>query len=192
MSKKLAVITIFLALSQIANAEHGIRILDAYYGRSGYSCDATRALLHQCDGHGQCQVVASNRLCGDPARGKVKELIINYSCGRGNASVQATEGEVAYIDCQRSRSNNSRSGNHRGGIYVTEAIYSAGKKFCDATRYFQRGCDGQQSCSLQVSNQMCGDPFSGKKKRLEILYQCGNQQHEAVFWEKQRAILNCN
>jgi hypothetical protein len=186
-----ALLAMLLAFCGSASADHGIRIYDADYGRSGRACDATHSVARQCDGLGQCQVVASNRLCGDPVKGKTKELVVDFSCGRGTQSAQAIEGDVLLIDCRGGPPVNTR-GHARGrGLFVHQAIYSAGRKYCDATGYFQQGCDGRQSCNVAVDNHMCGDPFRGKKKRVDIQYECGGRQYEAFFWEHQRAILDC-
>lgn len=189
--RQLGPLMILLTLCGAARAEHGIQILDAVYGRSGRACDATHAVARQCDGQGRCLVVASNHLCGDPVKGKIKELVVNFSCGQGNRRSQAVEGDELNIQCRLGRPMNSRSRGRGTGLTVHEAIYGAGRKYCDASRYFRHGCGGRRSCSLLVGNQMCGDPFKGKKKRVDIQYQCGDHSYEASFRENQHAVLNC-
>jgi hypothetical protein len=80
-----------------------------------------------------------------------------------------------------------------GPIMVTRAIYgpSSGGGSCDATRWVARKANGQRSASVDVTNNMCGDPAPGKRKSLEITYICGAMVKEASAFEHRSAYLDC-
>jgi hypothetical protein len=73
---------------------------DAEYGAHGVACDARRAVRAEIErNHGS--VLASNQLCGDPARGEPKRLRIVYRCGDSEAvRVIARENETLRLSCR--------------------------------------------------------------------------------------------
>lgn len=74
---------------------------DAEYGTHYASCDARRAVRDSVE-RNRGAVVASNRLCGDPARGEPKRLRIVYRCGDSDAvRVVARENETVRLSCRR-------------------------------------------------------------------------------------------
>jgi hypothetical protein len=75
-------------------------IEDAEYGAHGAACDARRAVRAEIErNHGS--VLASNQLCGDPARGEPKRLRIVYRCGDSEAvRVIARENETLRLSCR--------------------------------------------------------------------------------------------
>ncbi|NKB45017.1 MAG: hypothetical protein GKS03_12140 [Alphaproteobacteria bacterium] len=91
----------------------------------------------------------------------------------------------------------NRYGNDRGRdrgprLTILGATYrSVDGRACDAYSYAHRKCDGNQSCTVKASNNICGDPDRGRLKILEVTYACGNQQYTANTPEKSRSKLRC-
>lgn len=80
---------------------NGIRIEEAEYGARGAICDARPMVQNQVEQNGG-NVLASNQLCGDPARGQGKHLRIVYRCGDSEPiRVIASENEMLRLSCRR-------------------------------------------------------------------------------------------
>jgi len=75
-----------------------IQVLQAVYGAPGGECNATRAIASRC-GDRECQVRADNSLCGDPAFGAPKTLVVTYTCRGVQRQAVAREGQTARIGC---------------------------------------------------------------------------------------------
>jgi hypothetical protein len=79
-----------------------VHISDATYrAPDGRQCDARRAVRSICDGEESCHVKASNDLCGDPASGVGKKLVIGYKCGDGRIEVSVQEHKSVSLSCSR-------------------------------------------------------------------------------------------
>lgn len=77
-----------------------VHVEEAEYGAQGAMCDARRAVRDLADRNGP--VLASNQLCGDPARGAQKRLRVIYRCGdSAPVRVVAREGETLHLNCRR-------------------------------------------------------------------------------------------
>ena len=63
---------------------------------------------------------------------------------------------------------------------------------CDARRFVAPRVNGRRSASIDVTNQMCGDPSPGKRKSLNITYLCGNITKTASAYEHRTAYLSCD
>lgn len=170
----------------------GVDIIDAYYGTDRRSCDA-RGALRQCDGRGQCEVYASNRLCGDPDRGTPKTLVVRYSCGSGVETIYLREDEGTVLSCSgRARTPFSRSNNRRTrGIDIIRADYGTGRSFCDAGYAFADRCNGRNECRIRVDNNLCGDPRRGRQKFVEYEYECNGRVYQEQAREGATAYLGC-
>lgn len=84
-----------------ANWRRGrVYVAQARYGASDRTCDATSAFSYECDNQRECQVEVGNNLCGDPARGTPKQVLVEYWCN-GSLERQAhAENEVASLSCR--------------------------------------------------------------------------------------------
>ena len=85
-----------------------LHILDAVYGNPDTDglCDATLAVLDQCDERESCLISISNGICGDPARGQFKRLFIAFKCGPYPArTVAGREGAVLRLSCTSASKN---------------------------------------------------------------------------------------
>ncbi|MDB5839030.1 MAG: hypothetical protein JWQ23_982 [Herminiimonas sp.] len=79
----------------------GIEIEDAYYGVRGASCDLRDTLRRNAIDKRRIDITANNRLCGDPAPGQRKRLVVSYRCGGGPVlRSTAGEGEDMTISCR--------------------------------------------------------------------------------------------
>ena len=78
-----------------------------------------------------------------------------------------------------------------GPITITRAVYGSGNKICDATRWARSRAQGRQSASLDVTNDICGDPAPGDRKSLEITYICGSVPKSASANEHRSVFLDC-
>lgn len=76
-----------------------ITISSAHYGTSSKSCDATRQLARRFNGRMAANMVVTNDLCGDPAKGDRKQLEVTYICGSIAKTASAYEHRTLYLDC---------------------------------------------------------------------------------------------
>lgn len=204
---------ILLAAALPALAARALEILEVIYGNGRQVCYATDEVAADCNDRSFCAVEASNHLCGDPARGDRKQLEIGYSCGDGIRSIQVWEGEVATAYCMdapdrkpvakpadpvipgfercRNRRDCRPRGSDRDRLWIAEAAYGAGDRFCNATPVFQRYCEGNSRCSVRVDNDLCGDPARGARKQVEIDYFCNGRRYAVDVPENRTAVLSC-
>ena len=78
----------------------GIQILRADYGAGDRYCDAGHTFAEQCSGRNECRVRVDNHLCGDPARGKRKQVDVEYRCGSRVYRREARENSTAWLQCR--------------------------------------------------------------------------------------------
>ena len=177
------------------------------YGAGDRTCDATRAIASACSGQSACNVRIDNQLCGDPASGTRKEATISFRCGGSPREERISEGGMANLSCtapsadpvtrptrpSRPAGRPSRpilAGNDQISILGVE--YGADRNTCDATRVFDRECGGRSSCSVNVGNNLCGDPARGTEKAAEIEYRCGRRTYRETVEEGATAQLDCD
>lgn len=78
-------------------------------------------------------------------------------------------------------------------IAITGATYGPESgSSCDARRFVAPRVNGRRSGSIDVTNQMCGDPAPGKRKSLNITYLCGNLAKTASAYEHRTVYLFCD
>jgi len=78
-----------------------------------------------------------------------------------------------------------------GPITVTSAYYGTASRSCDATRHVARRANGRRTASIDVTNEMCGDPARGERKQLEVNYVCGSLARTASGYEHRTVALDC-
>ena len=78
-----------------------------------------------------------------------------------------------------------------GPISITRAVYGSGNRICDATRWARGHANGRQTASLDVTNNICGDPAPGDRKSLEITYVCGSVPKTGSANEHRSVYLDC-
>ena len=79
-----------------------------------------------------------------------------------------------------------------GPIRVTGAYYGTSSKNCDATRWLSHRANGKRSYSIEVTNDICGDPAKGQRKELNATYRCGDIEKTASANEHRTIYLNCS
>ena len=78
-------------------------------------------------------------------------------------------------------------------IAITSATYGPDSgASCDARRFVAPRVNGRTSASIDVTNQMCGDPSPGKRKSLNVTYLCGNFAKTASAYEHRTVYLSCD
>ena len=78
-------------------------------------------------------------------------------------------------------------------IAITSATYGPDDgSSCDARRFVAPRVNGRRSASIDVTNQMCGDPSPGDRKSLNITYLCGNLSKTASAYEHRTVYLSCD
>ena len=78
-------------------------------------------------------------------------------------------------------------------IAITSATYGPDSgASCDARRFVAPRANGRTSASIDVTNQMCGDPSPGKRKSLNVTYLCGNIAKTASAYEHRTVYLSCD
>jgi hypothetical protein len=78
-------------------------------------------------------------------------------------------------------------------ISIASAVYGPDSgASCDARRFVAPRANGRFTASIEVTNQMCGDPSPGKRKSLNINYFCGNVAKTASAYEHRTAYLSCD
>ncbi len=78
-----------------------LTILGATYRSiDGRSCDAFSRVHRKCDGTSSCSIRATNNICGDPDRGRLKVLEIAYACGDRQLTARAPEKSRARLTCR--------------------------------------------------------------------------------------------
>jgi len=186
ISSALIFMGVFVSTVSVFGQRHrsrGIEILNASYSSHSRSCDATYTVARSCDNAQSCTITASNNLCGDPHFRVKKVLYVEYSCYGQRYNISIPENHSQEIDC----GNNH---NYRD-IYVEQATYGTRRNWCDATYTVANQCDGQSSCDVYSSNNLCGDPEFRVVKDLEITYYCGRTKRVASARENSYARLSC-
>ena len=79
-----------------------------------------------------------------------------------------------------------------GPIRITGAYYGTSSRNCDATRWLAHRANGKRSYSVEVTNEICGDPAHGQRKELEVTYRCGDIEKTASANEHRTIYLNCS
>jgi hypothetical protein len=78
-----------------------------------------------------------------------------------------------------------------GPITISTAFYGTSSKSCDASRHLARRMNGRRTASMEVTNEMCGDPAKGDRKQLEVTYVCGSIAKTASAYEHRTLYLDC-
>jgi hypothetical protein len=79
-----------------------------------------------------------------------------------------------------------------GPITISRAVYGTSSKSCDATRWLARKANGRMTASVEVTNDICGDPSPGSRKSLDVTYVCGSIAKTANAFEHRNVDLDCS
>lgn len=72
----------------------------SYRSIDGRACDAFAHVHKKCDGDDSCKVKASNKICGDPDRGRLKVLEVTYACGKRQFQSRTPERSSSRLRCR--------------------------------------------------------------------------------------------
>ena len=79
-----------------------------------------------------------------------------------------------------------------GPIVISRAVYGSSAHSCDATRWAAHRANGRTTATLDVSNDICGDPSPKDRKQLEVTYVCGTIAKNVSAYEHRSVYLDCS
>jgi len=106
----------------------------------------------------------------------ITRIAVVFSLAAAATSAFAQEGR-AFDEGYRAGQHDAR--NDRGGpppwagIRILEAQYGTRGRMCDARRAVRHEVERNRG-SIQVGNQLCGDPANGREKHLRVVYRCAD------------------
>ena len=78
-----------------------IQILTARYGTRDSSCDARDTIRSFAGSRRDVEIRVNNDLCGDPAEGRHKVLVVDYRCGDGaRKRLETRESDTMFLSCR--------------------------------------------------------------------------------------------
>lgn len=78
------------------------------------------------------------------------------------------------------------------GIIVLRAWYGDGeRRSCNLTGWAARHFNNRTSQSVNVTNQICGDPAPGERKQLTVEYMCGAETKRESAYEHRSLSISC-
>ena len=81
---------------------------------------------------------------------------------------------------EASREQRGPSEPMRGRMAVLDAKYGFRGDVCDAHHAIQEIVGMRRHVDIRANNDLCGDPASGRIKRLTIVYRCGDGPEQRV------------
>jgi hypothetical protein len=103
----------------------------------------------------------------------------------GSVSAQTADYRRGYDQGYRdameaSRAQPGPTGPARGHMTVLDAKYGFRGDVCDALQAVQQIASMRRHVDVRANNDLCGDPASGRIKRLTIVYRCGDGPEQRV------------
>lgn len=80
----------------------------------------------------------------------------------------------------------------RDALRVISAWYGYGNRACDAERAVERICGNRDSCTVPVTNRLCGDPAPQIVKVLTVTYTCRGRERTITRGEGGHLGLRCD
>lgn len=85
----------------------------------------------------------------------------------------------------------SRGPARRGRLHIEEAEYGVHGAMCDARQAVREQAERNRG-NIAVDNRLCGDPAPGEKKRLRLIYRCGDSASARAFAREGETLrLSC-
>uniref|UniRef100_A0A1A8F0W6 SUEL-type lectin domain-containing protein n=2 Tax=Nothobranchius korthausae TaxID=1143690 RepID=A0A1A8F0W6_9TELE len=140
----------------------------------------------RCNGKRVCEL-SSNVFTSDPCWGTAKHLQTTYTCLPAITSVTC-EHSLTHLKCDEGQIISVYSADY-GRRDLTTCIYGRpisqiqNSACFNPTNKVADSCEGKNSCTIQASNSVFGDPCVGTNKYLEVAYACqypSNSQGKAV------------
>ncbi|KAG8178837.1 hypothetical protein JTE90_016507 [Oedothorax gibbosus] len=211
-----------------------IQLLEANYGRttldkcSSYSSDwnlhcksnnSEEIIKNKCDQKRSCEIEASNSVFGDPCRGTMKYVEMQYYCSlvenqanTDTARIPGIQHDISFTThetykaaplvqvCEHNKKRLECQQNNV--IHIRKAYYGrTSSKPCGVIcvnnrtkEIVRKTCEGKRSCDLKASNSVFGDPCHGTIKYLEVKYLCkpGNKPITTHACEHKNLNLKCD
>ncbi|XP_014291623.1 L-rhamnose-binding lectin CSL3 [Halyomorpha halys] len=193
-------------LSISCGAGDVINIMDAYYGRNDRTTCASypnfnnlKCMIHwdalyrvkqRCHNKRRCSIKSSTDEFGDPCPDFIKYLAVKYACEPVRSAIRESvtmcKSKTQQIQCQKGKS-----------IMITDVLYGRmdnttcccqlmNDTNCRANNgldIVSSRCDFKESCNLEASNYVFGDPCFGTIKYLTVEYLC--------LQDKVQHVRNC-
>lgn len=77
------------------------------------------------------------------------------------------------------------------GIIIVRGAYGDGRRRCEYTGQLAGMANGRMRASIEVTNNLCGDPAPGERKSLKVEYTCGGPMKQADAYEHRTLYLSC-
>lgn len=90
------------------------------------------------------------------------------------------------------RPNYEERRGRRDALRVLSAWYGYGNRACDAERAVERICANRDSCTVPVTNRLCGDPAPQIVKVLTVTYTCRGRERTITRGEGGYLGLRCD
>ncbi|KAM3872152.1 L-rhamnose-binding lectin SML-like [Diretmus argenteus] len=121
---------------------------------------AVDVLKTRCDGKTVCELIA-NVFTSDPCVGTAKYLDTTYTC------LPANQGQVITVHgADYGRRDQTTCSYKRPASQIENVLCSR------PTSKVAESCNGKNSCTINASNSVFGDPCGGTYKYLELAYTC--------------------
>uniref|UniRef100_A0A1A8JDI1 SUEL-type lectin domain-containing protein n=1 Tax=Nothobranchius kuhntae TaxID=321403 RepID=A0A1A8JDI1_NOTKU len=140
----------------------------------------------RCNGKKVCEL-SSDAFTSDPCRRTAKYLQTTYTCLSAITSVTC-EHSLAHLKCDEGQIISVYGADYGRRDQTTciygRPIFQIQNTACsNPTNQVADSCEGKNSCTIQASNSVFGDPCVGIFKYLEVAYACqypSNSQGETV------------
>jgi len=189
---------------------HTISIVQANYGRydrktcpsqnmkttNCFDIRSTSTLKTSCNGRRSCSLFADNSVFGDPCKGTHKYIRVFYKCRKSIYNrVVLCERSSRSIKCPKGLLINIKSASYGRQDRNTCPSSSIKTTSCSARRSSPKvkaRCQYKNSCWLQASNSVFGDPCKGTYKYLSVSYSCKKPRRRvAVACERKPRWITC-
>ncbi|KAM4570547.1 L-rhamnose-binding lectin SML-like [Fundulus diaphanus] len=138
--------------------------------------DTVEILKNRCDGKRVCEINPADVRKFDPCEGIAKYLETNYTCfpaiqlvtcEHSYAHLHCEYGQVIFVFGADYGRRDHTTCSYRRPASQIENVYCT-----NPTRIVAETCNGKNSCTIQASNSVFGDPCGGTFKYLEVAYTC--------------------
>ncbi|KAM4609704.1 L-rhamnose-binding lectin SML-like isoform 3-T3 [Polymixia lowei] len=133
-------------------------------------------LANRCNGKKVCEVNRNDFHASDPCHGTFKYLDTTYTCLPAIHLVEC-ENSVAHLYCDYGQVISIHGADYGRRdqttcSYKRPASQIANVYCSNPTAKVSESCTGKDSCTINVSNSVFGDPCFGTYKYLELAYTC--------------------
>ncbi|MCA8991287.1 MAG: hypothetical protein KDA69_01765 [Planctomycetaceae bacterium] len=170
-----------LALTSLIQADQTLTIKKATYGdhKEKQTVDVTSKVSAQVK-EGKVRLVVWNDLFGEPAEGVRKSLQLEYELDGKPGKLEVYEGDTLLIPQPKLEGKLAIVSAHYG--IIPDYTYDV---TTDVKRYLE-----DNKLSVEVSNDLFGDPASGEFKWLKVVYRIGDVELIKQAWEGQTLNIN--